>query len=58
MSVRRFQEHLADLSPYFQISEQPPALASDTVPGAVYPFRHGILQVSHNDFNAYVQHFL
>lgn len=58
MSVQRFQEHLAALSPYFQISKQPPALASDTVSGAVYLFRHGILEVSHNDFNTYVQPFL
>lgn len=36
MSVQRFQEHLAALSPYFQISKQPPALASDTVSGAVF----------------------
>ena len=58
MSVQRFQEHLAALSLYFQISKQPPALASDTVSGAVYLFRHGILEVSHNDFNTYVQPFL
>ena len=58
MSVQRFQEHLAALSLYFQISKQPSALASDTISGAVYLFCHGILAVSHNDFNIYVQPFL
>lgn len=58
MATQRFQQHLAALSPYFQISKQPSALASDTVSRAVYLLRHGILKVSHNDFNTYVQPFL
>ena len=51
-------QYLAAISPYSNIFKQPHIPASSIIIGAVYLFRHGILEVSHHDYNAYIAPFL
>lgn len=51
-------KYLAAISPYSNIFKQPRIPASSTITGAVYLFRHGILEVSHHDYNAHIVPFL
>jgi hypothetical protein len=53
-----FQQHLAALSPYFNIYRQPAVPSDLAVRGAVYLFRHGVLEVSHHDYHGYISPFL
>lgn len=58
MAASNFQEHLAALSPYFQIYRQPSKPASGKISGAVYLFRHGNLEVSKHDYGSAIAPFL
>jgi hypothetical protein len=50
--------HLAAISPYFHIHQQPPTPALQATRGAVYLFRHGVLEVSQYDYAAYIAVFM
>lgn len=53
-----FSNHLAAISPYLNINKQPATPASRKVLGAVYLFRHGIIEVSNHDYRAFIAPFL
>ena len=51
-------KYLATISPYSNVFKQPHVSASATITGAVYLFRHGILEVSQHDYSAWIAPFL
>lgn len=53
-----FKRHLAGLSPYLNIHQQPSVPVNRVVYGAVYLFRHGVIETSHFDYDAFICPFL
>ena len=53
-----FTKHLAALSPYSHIHRHPSPPNSNIIYAAVYLFRHGVIEVSHYDFDAFISPFL
>ena len=51
-------KHIAAISPYFKILQQPAVPASRTIDSAVYLFRHGIIHVNGHDYHYAIAPFL
>lgn len=54
----KIAKHLAAISPYSKILQQPPVPSSRMVDSAVYLFRHGIIHVNGHDYHQAIAPFL
>ena len=60
LSMRQKAEvpYFAAISPYTSTKKQPPQLPLHRIRGAIYLFRHGIIEVSKHDYGSFIKPFL